>query len=106
MNTEELLEKIGKLLEAEREHTKKLVETSEKRLKRQLKKMESAIVLHFDNRVGDHENASVALRSSRTIPPELELTPSCSKIAVLLRFFFQLKNFVGHFLQRLYHADL
>ncbi len=55
MNTEELLEKIGKLPEAEREHTKKLVETSEKRLKRQLKKMESAIVLHFDNRVGDHE---------------------------------------------------
>ena len=55
MNTDELLEKIGKLFEAEREHTKELVGASEKRLKRQLKKMESAIVLHFDSRAGDHE---------------------------------------------------
>lgn len=38
------------------EQIAKLISSSEKRVKQQMKKMESVIVVHFDRRVGDHEN--------------------------------------------------
>jgi hypothetical protein len=72
MLTKDDLEQFGKVidkkLEAEREQTKKLVEASEKRVKRQIKKTESVFVRFFDSRVGDAE------KRIRHIEDRLDLT--------------------------------